>query len=394
MSLPARLAALADQWSERVIAWRRHLHQHPELSFQEWNTADFVEQTLRQFEGLEITRPTPTSVMATLRGARPGKVLALRADMDALPIQEDSGAPYSSLNDGVMHACGHDGHSAIMLGVAGLLSGEADKLSGEIRFLFQHAEEQPPGGARELVEAGVLAGVDRIFGGHLNSQLETGLISVAGGPIQASPDNFTITIHGTGGHAAAPHKTIDPIAVGVQVVQLLQHIVARETDPLAQRVISVTMFQSGSAYNVIPDQAVIGGTVRTFDPELRTQTYKRLQQLLQGVEMTHEVQIKLDYTYGYLPVINDELIALEVESAAVELFGSSNVIKAVPTMGGEDFSAYQQVVPGVFFDIGAGNKQAGIVYAHHHPKFNFDEAALTNAVRLFTYLAVKYVSEE
>ncbi|WP_240417280.1 amidohydrolase [Paenibacillus periandrae] len=380
---------LPEAFKAQVIEWRRHLHRNPELSFQEFKTAEFVEETLRGFGGLEISRPTPTSVLARLIGPRPGKVLAIRADMDALPIQEENELEFASAVPGVMHACGHDGHTAMVLGVAKLLTSRREQLGGEIRFLFQHAEEMPPGGAQEMVDAGVMEGVDFVVGSHLSSKLAIGRIGIAYGAMMASPDNFTITIRGKGGHAAAPHLTVDPIIIGAQAVINLQHIVSRNIDPMEQLVVSVTQFIGGSANNVIPGTVKLGGTVRSFDPHIRSAAPKHFHRILRGITEAHGAEYVLEYEYGYNPVHNEQEITRVVEQAAVDLFGREAVVHIPPSMGGEDFSAYQQVTPGVFFNIGAENKDKGIVYPHHHPRFTVDEDALAMGVQVFLRTADK-----
>ncbi|MEK8127909.1 amidohydrolase [Paenibacillus filicis] len=386
------------QWTEAIteqtIAWRRELHAKPELSFQEFKTAQYVEDLLRGFGQLEISRPTPTSVVARLIGKFPGKVLALRADMDALPIQEANDTPYKSQVDGIMHACGHDGHTATLLTVAKQLVPHRDRIHGEVRFIFQHAEELPPGGARELVAAGVLDGVDWIIGEHLSSQLPLGQIGLGYGERAASPDNFTITIKGSGGHAASPHNTIDSIAIGAQIVTNLQHIVSRNTDPLGQLVVSVTQFTGGASHNVIPDSAVLRGTVRSFREDIRQGARQRLEQIVAGIVAAHGAEYELDYLFGYAPVVNDDNVTRFVEETAAELFGTEAVTLLPPGMGAEDFSAYQQVVPGAFVFIGAGNVEAGIVHPHHHPKFEIDEHALQYGARLFVGVAERLLFKD
>jgi amidohydrolase len=380
---------LSDAFKDQVIAWRRHLHRNPELSFQESQTAQFVEDTLSSFGGLEISRPTPTSVLARLIGPRPGKVLALRADMDALPIQEENEFEFVSSQPGVMHACGHDGHTAMVLGVAQLLSPRREQLSGEVRFLFQHAEEQPPGGAQEMVAAGVMEGVDWVVGSHLSSKLALGKIGIAYGPMMASPDNFNITIKGKGGHAAGPHLAIDPIVIGAQAIINLQHIVSRNTDPLERLVVSITQFIGGTAHNVIPGTVKLGGTVRSFDAGIRSVVPEQMHRILRGITEAHGAEYELEYMYGYRPVVNEQEITRVVEQAAEELFGREAVQAIPPSMGGEDFSAYQQAAPGVFFNIGAENKEKGIIYPHHHPRFTVDEDALAIGVQVFLRTADK-----
>jgi amidohydrolase len=254
----ARLAHVnVNDLSAQAVAWRRHLHVHPELSFHEHDTARFVRETLASFGGLEIERPTPTSVVARLRTGRAGLTLALRADIDALPIEEESGVEFASRTPGVMHACGHDGHTAMLLAVARLLVAHRDQLTGEVRFVFQHAEELPPGGAAELVAAGALDGVDAVLGAHLISTLDAGKVAALDGACTASADTFSVAIHGRGGHAGFPHQTVDPIVVAAEAISNLQHIASRNTSPLDSIVVSVTRIAAGSADNIIPEEGRI-----------------------------------------------------------------------------------------------------------------------------------------
>jgi len=388
-TLYGRFSQDVERLRDEVIAWRRHLHQYPELSFQEKKTSQFVYETLQTFPGLVVTRPTPTSVMARLIGKQPGKTVALRADLDALPIQEESGVPFSSRNPGVMHACGHDGHTAILLGVAKIFSEMAELSTGELRFLFQHAEEKFPGGARDLVRAGVMEGVDAVVGAHLWTPLAVGKVGVAYGPMMAAPDLFRLTIQGKGGHAASPHQTVDAIAVGAQVVTNLQHLVSRRTDPLDSLVVSITEFHAGTEHNIIPDKAEIVGSVRTFDPALREMAPGWIEQVIRGVTSAHGAQYELRFERGYHPVINDEAVTSTVEEAIVEALGEEVIERVKPSMGGEDFSAYQQVTPGTFLFIGAGNPDKGAVYPHHHPRFTIDEDALAIGVTALVHGAWK-----
>ncbi|WP_171643749.1 M20 family metallopeptidase [Paenibacillus phytorum] len=367
---------------EEVIGWRRYLHKYPELSFHEEKTAQFVYETLQSFGDLEISCPTKTSVMARLIGQQPGKVLALRADMDALPIEEENDFDFVSQNKGVMHACGHDGHTAILLGVAKILAQQKHQIKGEVRFLFQHAEELPPGGAQEMVKAGVLDGVDMIIGAHLMSTLPLGKIGLSYGPMMAGADTFKMTIVGNGGHASQPDLTIDPIAIGTQVVTNIQHIVSRYLDAQETLVISVTQFHAGSTINVIPNTATIGGSVRSFNPELREKIPTFIERIVKGITEAHGATYELDYRFGYAPTINDEVVTRFMDEMVCELFGEESREFVKPTMASEDFSAYQKVVPGSYVAIGAGNKEKGIIYPHHHPKFTFDEEALQYGVKL------------
>ena len=370
--LSAEVQGVADD----VIIWRRHLHQHPELGFQEHATAAYVTHVLERIGGLEISHPTTTSVLARLQGARPGRVIALRADMDALPISEETKLPFASQVPGVMHACGHDAHTAILLGATRLLSSRRAQLEGEIRFIFQHAEELAPGGAQELVAAGVMDGVEMVAGLHVTSLLEVGMVALSAGPVQASADEFRIEILGDGGHAAYPQMAVDPIVIGAEVVGAFQQIVARNTSPFDALVLSVTMFHAGTAENVISSMAELVGTVRAFRPELRSETEARMERVLRGVTEAHGAKYSFKYDYGYRPVVNDEWVTGIVKDALVQALGPAAVVPATPTMGAEDFSAYQQKAPGAFFFIGAGNQAKGLVRQHHHGLFEIDEGCL------------------
>ncbi|MDI2587980.1 M20 family metallopeptidase [Psychrobacillus sp. NEAU-3TGS] len=380
---------LIEEIKDEVIAWRRYLHTHPELSFQEEKTAQFIYETLQSFDNLEVLRPTKTSVMARLIGKRPGKVIAIRADIDALPIQEETSLSFSSQNPGVMHACGHDGHTAILLGTAKLLSTLQDQLKGEVRFLFQHAEELAPGGAEEMVRAGVMDGVDMVIGAHLWSPLETGKIGVAAGPVMASPDTFTISITGQGGHAGLPHQTVDAIAVGAQVVSNLQHIVSRNVDPLDTLVLSITKFAGGTAMNIITGSVEIAGTVRLFNMELRPVVVDLMERVVKGITEAHGATYQFEYMEGPSPVINDNEITRLIKETVCELYGEEALVKVKPNMGAEDFSAFLRKAPGTYFFIGSGNKEKGTDYPHHHPRFDLDEDAFSKGMNMFVHATLE-----
>ncbi len=372
---------LVETVASDVVRWRRHLHQHPELSFEERKTAQFVYHTLQAFGGFELTRPTRTSVVARLIGSAPGGVVALRADMDALPIQEENEFEFVSQNPGVMHACGHDGHTAVLLAVAKVLSRMREEVAGEVRFIFQHAEEVYPGGAQELVDLGVLKGVDAVLGLHLWAPLPCGQVALKPGHLMAAPDTFYLTVRGQGGHAAQPHLTVDPITVAAQVITNLQHVVSRYNDPLDPLVLSVTQIAGGSTTNVIPNEVQLSGTVRSFKQELRESAPVWMERVIRGVTEAHGADYEFRYEYGYRPVVNDEKLTQTLRQTLTRVFGPGVVVDAVQTMGGEDFSAYQQAAPGTFFFVGAGNPDKGIRYPHHHPRFTVDEAALPIAVK-------------
>ncbi len=376
-SLLAEATGLAPQ----VIAWRRQLHMHPEVAFNEHETARFIRETLAAINGLEVTRPTETSVVARLVGGRAGRTIAVRADIDALPILEEHESEYRSRIDGAMHACGHDGHTSIALGLVTLLARHREALRGEIRFIFQHAEEVGPGGAEELVQLGVMDGVEQVIGLHLWSTLPVGQIGLIAGPAMAAPDSFQCHIYGRGGHAAAPHQTVDPIAVGAQVVTAWQHIVARSIDPLDQAVVSVTQFIAGTTHNVIPGSAFLGGTVRTFDEDVRARIPELMRRIVTGITDAHGATFDLTFERGYRPVVNDVALTERLRDVVARSLGAERLADMRPSMGGEDFSAYQQRAPGVFAFVGAGNIDAGIAYPHHHPRFQIDERSLDIGLR-------------
>lgn len=376
---------------EDVITWRRYLHTYPELSFEEVRTSQFVYDTLSSFGNLEITRPTRTSVMARLIGDSQGKVLAIRADMDALPIQEENDFEYASKNEGVMHACGHDGHTAILLATAKILSELKSEIAGEIRFLFQHGEELHPGGAQEMVKAGVLTGVDQVIGLHLFTPIDHNLIALGKGAMTANSDTFTLTIQGKGGHASQPEKTVDPIIIGAEIVSSIQQIISRNLEVNDKAVLSVTKFHGGVANNIIPSTIEITGSVRTLTEDIRAFIPKRVEEIVDGITKAHGATYELAYNYGYSAVVNDENVLNDILRISKELFGDEHVRMFPPgsMMGSEDFSAFSNKIPGCFVGIGTGNKEKGIIYPHHHPKFTIDEDSLIKGVQLFVSAALE-----
>ena len=363
---------------EDVVAWRRHLHRHPEVSFSEHETSAWVAGLLEGF-GLAVQRPTETSVVARLRGSQPGPTVALRADIDALPIQEDSGVEFASERPGAMHACGHDGHTAMLLGAASQLVAR-DLPAGEVRFIFQHAEELAPGGARELVSAGVMEGVDLIYGCHLWTPLAYGKVAAVPGPFMAAADFFALTITGRGGHAGLPHTAVDTIACAAELVGSLQHIVARRIDPLEPAVVTIGSLHAGDAPNVIPGEAVLTGTTRSFDPGVRALIPKLIDEVARGVCAAHGADHELDFQFGYRPVVNDERATRLVREA----IGPDELVDIDPIMGGDDFSAFLAEAPGCYAFIGAGGE-----YPHHHPRFVIDERALATGTRLHVDVALR-----
>lgn len=375
---------------EQLVAWRRHLHMNPEVGFHEHKTAAYIEAELRKMPGLTISRPTATSVLAVLKGGQPGRTVLLRADIDALPITEENTFDFASTNAGVMHACGHDGHTAILLGTAKLLSEHPGDVPGEVRMIFQHAEEIGPGGAEELVmDTPLMDGVDVVTGLHLNSQLPAGMVAVKPGAFMAAPDMLELTIRGRGGHGAHPEEAVDPIAVGAQVVTNLQHVVSRHVGAQDALVVSITRFASGTTHNVIPDTAQLMGTVRTFDPALREKAPKLIERVIRGVCDAHGATYELKYEFGYRPVINTDWVAAQLKDIALETVGTEHVQDAKPTMGGEDFSAYLEKAPGAYFNVGSGSDECDSRWPHHHPRFTIDETSLETGVRMLHAAALK-----
>lgn len=373
----------ASTLTEQLVAWRRHLHMNPEVGFAEHETAAYIESELGKMPGLSVSRPTKTSVLAVLKGQKAGRTVLLRADIDALPIHEENTFEFASKNAGVMHACGHDGHTAILLGVAKLLSERPEEVAGEIRMIFQHAEEIGPGGAEELVmDTPLMDGVDVVTGLHLNSSLPAGVVAVKPGAFMAAPDTLTLTIRGKGGHGAHPEQTVDPIAVGAQVVTNLQHVVSRNVAALDALVVSITLFQSGSTHNVIPDTALLQGTVRTFDADLRARAPQLIERVIKGVCDAHGATYDLQYEFGYRPVINTDWVAARLREIALDTVGPDLYQDAKPTMGGEDFSAYLQKAPGAYFNVGSASDSADSHWPHHHPRFTIDEASLETGVKM------------
>jgi amidohydrolase len=376
----------------QLVTWRRQLHQQPELGFQEHHTAAFITQKLTEWGIPHQTGIAQTGIVATIAGRQPGKVLAIRADMDALPIQEANDVPYRSQIDGKMHACGHDGHVTIALGTAYYLSQNPD-FAGTVKIIFQPAEEGP-GGAAPMIAAGVLTNptVDAIVGLHLWNQLEIGTVGVRSGALMAAVEVFRCTIQGKGGHGAIPQQTIDALVVGAQVVNALQTIVARNIDPIDSAVVTVGEFHAGSTVNVIADKARLGGTVRYFNPNYAGYFHPRIEQIVAGICQAHGATYELTYEVYYPPVINDANIADLVRSVAASVLETPlGVTPNCQTMGGEDMSFFLQAVPGCYFFLGSANSVQGLNFPHHHPRFDFDETALPLGVEIFTRCVAQFL---
>ncbi|UUM11439.1 amidohydrolase [Clostridiaceae bacterium HFYG-1003] len=382
------------QIEPELIEWRRHFHQYPELSFQEEETSAYIEEKLRGFGGIVVSRPTPTSVMGVITGKKPGRTIALRADIDALPIEEVNELPYASIRKGVMHACGHDGHAAILLGTARLLSALSDQLNGEVRLLFQHAEEVPPGGAVEMVKAGVMDGVDEVYGLHLSSAYDTCTFGLRTGPLTAATDRFDITIRGKGGHSAFPEGTVDPVVIGSHVIVALQSIVSRQTAAIDMVVLSACQLSAGQAYNIIPETMEITGSTRSFRPQIRQALPEKIEQIVKGITQSFGAGYDFTYSLGYAPVINDAGLMEQVEQIIADTFGPESFTYIDPVMPGEDFSAFQAECPGAFLELGTRNSEQGADRPHHNPNYKMDEAALAYGVELFVALVKNRLASE
>jgi amidohydrolase len=387
----SRIRSEIQTLQPQLVDWRRRLHQRPELGFCEHLTAEFIAQKLIEWSIEHQIGVAQTGIVATIVGNQPGPVLAIRADMDALPIQEANQVPYKSQHDGKMHACGHDGHVTIALGTAYYLSQHRD-FCGTVKIIFQPAEEGP-GGAKPMIEAGVLKNpdVDAIVGLHLWNQLPLGTVGVRSGALMAAVETFHCTILGKGGHGAIPQQTIDSIVVGAQVVNALQTIVSRNIDPIESAVVTVGEFHAGTALNVIANTARLSGTVRYFSPNYTNYFSQRLEQIIAGVCQCHGATYELDYRSLYPPVINDGAIADLVRSVAETVVESPlGVVPNCQTMGGEDMSFFLQEVPGCYFFLGSANSEKGLDFPHHHPRFDFDETALGMGVEIFVRCVEKF----
>jgi len=374
---------------------RRDFHIHPELGFREVRTAGIVARELEAL-GLEVTKGVAkTGVVALLEGAKPGPTLLLRFDMDALPIVEETGAEYASQNQGVMHACGHDGHTAIGLTVAKMLQAHRQELAGTVKFIFQPSEEgnngEDVGGAQMMIREGVLDGpkVDMALALHLWNERPLGWIGVAGGPAMAGAEQFNLRIIGKGGHGAVPNATIDPIVAAAQIVTALQSIVSRNVSPLETAVVSVTMVHSGTAFNVIPPDATLEGTIRTFDPAVREKVLRRFDEIVRGVGAAMGCQVEIGSARRLTPaLINDHAIAAKVQETTRRVLPQATLnTEGYVTMGAEDAAYLLEKVKGCFFFVGSADPERHLDYGHHHPKFDFNEQALAHGAALMAAAA-------
>lgn len=377
-----------------TVETRRDLHRHPELAFKEVRTAQIVAETLTDL-GMDVTTGiAETGVVGLLRGMAESPVLLLRFDMDALPIQEETGADYASEIPGRMHACGHDCHTAVGLSAARLLAAHQEELPGTIKFVFQPAEELDGGAARMIAE-GVLTNPkpDYVMGMHVWNEWPVGWYGLTPGPSMAGADIFTVRVTGKGGHGAQPHVTRDPIVAVAHIVTALQTITARNVDPLDTAVVSVCQLQAGTANNIIPQEAVFAGTLRAFKPEVFETVRERFYTIIEDVAGALGCQAEIDLLKVTEPVINDPDLAALMANAVLEINPEAKIDTAFQTMGGEDFSLMMQTVPGCFMTVGSANPERGLNYGHHHPKFDVDEACLPYAVAIMAQGAMRVLEK-
>ncbi len=387
------LAGLKDEinaLAAKLIRWRRDFHRYPEIANQEKRTSAVVREFLESLS-LPVRSAAGTGLIAVLEGKGEGRTVALRADMDALPLEEEGEKEYKSLNSGAAHACGHDGHMAILMAVAKILARRKEALSGRVVFLFQPAEERPPGGAMRMIDDGALDGVDAVFGLHLWQPLPTGKVGILKGPMMAQSDEFSVVVRGKGGHGSMPHLAIDPILVASHIVVNVQTIVSRNVDPLKPCVVSFGSVSGGTTFNIIPAEVSLIGTVRSFDADVQALAERRLREIAAETARALGASCTLDYIKGFPALVNHGQMVDFVTDTARKVLGEDCLKPISPIMGGEDFAYYLQKVPGAFFFFGAGD---GCPFPHHHPAFDIDEKALPQATLLMASLALEFLGGE
>jgi len=366
------------QYEQYIIEKRRDIHMHPEPGFKEFRTSALIEKELLEFGYSVETGIGVTGIVATLVGNKKGKTILLRADIDALYMQEENDVPYKSQNDGLMHSCGHDTHTSMLLGTAKYFGENKGKINGTLKLVFQSAEEGPqPGGGSFVVEGGYLDDCDAVFGLHITTSYERGKIYIKKGPAMAAPDEFTIDIIGTGTHASAPQTGHDPVVTASQIIIALQNIISRNINPTSPAVISVCTINGGSAFNILPEKVTLGGTIRTLDKKVRAHIFKRMEETVKHISEMNECNSELKIIEAYPPLINDHKMSDFVVGVGEKLLGKENVIELFePSMGGEDFAYYLEKKPGSFFWLGGRDPKIDTVYFNHNPKFDIDESSL------------------
>lgn len=384
-------AELAKELKEYIIKMRREFHMNPEPSLQEYNTSKRIKEELDK-EGIECEIVADTGVVATIKGAHPGKTVALRGDIDALAVIEETGKEYASKVQGLMHACGHDSHGAMLLGAAKVLNKIRDEIHGTVKLFFQPGEEVVLG-AKKMIAAGVLEGVDAIMGIHVSSDMPSGQISADSGARMASGDMFKITVTGKGGHGARPEQCIDAVVVGSAIVMNLQSVISREYSPFDPAVLTVGEIKSGTRFNVIAPTAVLSGTTRCYSQELRERFFQSIERIAKSTAEAYRATAQCEFIEGVGPTINDEACAVLARKTAASLVGEENVVSIPPSTGGEDFSYFSNIVPGVMVKLGTGNKEKGTDYPHHHEKFDVDEDVLDTGTAMYVQFALNYLNE-
>ena len=384
------IKSLASTYFEEYRSIRHHLHANPELSFKEFETSKFVQAQLTSL-GIPFTILGETGVIGIIKGNPSNRVIALRADMDALPIHEENKVSYASTNDGVMHACGHDVHTTCLLGAARILNELKDQWDGTIKLIFQPGEEKNPGGASILIKEGVLTNPvpERIYGQHVHPQLEVGRMNFASGKVMASADEIYITIKGKGGHAAKPNLTADTILTAAQIVNALQQLISRNNNPLSPSVLSICSIQGGFTTNVIPSEVKMMGTFRAMDEKWRFEAHDRIKTIVESTARANGAEVDLEISIGYPSVINDEETTALGKALAIDLIGAENVGVAEVSLGAEDFGYYTQEIPGCFYRLGTGNIKKGIVSGVHTPTFDIDEEAIKMGISMMAFLGAK-----
>ena len=384
------IKSLASTYFEEYRSIRHHLHANPELSFKEFETSKFVQAQLTSI-GIPFSILGETGVIGIIKGNPSNRVIALRADMDALPIHEENKVSYASTKDGVMHACGHDVHTTCLLGAARILNELKDQWDGTIKLIFQPGEEKNPGGASILIKDGVLKNPvpQRIYGQHVHPQLEVGRMNFASGKVMASADEIYITIKGKGGHAAKPNLTADTILTAAQIVNALQQLISRNNNPLSPSVLSICSIQGGSTTNVIPSEVKMMGTFRAMDEKWRFEAHNRIKTIVESTAKANGAEVELEISIGYPSVINDEETTALGKALAIDLIGAENVGVAEVSLGAEDFGYYTQEIPGCFYRLGTGNMKKGIVSGVHTPTFDIDEEAIKLGISMMAFLGAK-----
>ena len=387
----SRVKDLANKDKDYTISLRREFHRNPEPSMKEERTSKRVIEELEKI-GLKPQRTAGTGVVCLIEGTSEGKTVALRADMDALELEEESDVDYKTKKDGLMHACGHDGHTASLLTAAKILNKMKDNFTGSVKLLFQPGEEIAAG-ASKMVDEGVVDGVDGVFGLHIWNELDTGHISIEAGPRMAAVNKFSVTVKGKGGHGSMPHQCVDPITAGSAVVMNLQSLVSRELDPNDPAVLSIGIFDSGSSMNVLPEKAYLEGTTRCFSREVNDQFPDKIGRIVEDTADAYRAEAELEYEKLTLPTINDLEMSKLGTGSAEKIVGQQGIAKIEKTTGGEDFSFFAAEAPALFAFVGARNEDKVEYHPHHHPKFNIDEDGLEIATALYVQFALDFLSE-